>query len=138
MKQFAYDVAATYRIYSKMSRNPPPVFTDNKFKLAELCFNSFKNSLAGLRVKVWVILNDCPPEYEAMVRRVWGPEDLEVVHFPGVTNGTTLNEAAIILWEQTDAETVYFSDDDYVYLPGGFQRAVDFLKQNADVDFVTL
>src|SRR6187455_1675133 len=96
MNQFAYDLAATYRIYSKMSRNPPPIFPDNKFKLAELCFNSFKNSVEGLRVKLWVILNDCPPEYEAMVRRAWG-DDFTLVRFAGVTNGTTLNEAATIL-----------------------------------------
>jgi hypothetical protein len=138
MNQFAYDVAAAYRIYYKMSRNPPPVFPDSKFKLAELCFNSFKNSLGGLRVKLWVILNDCPPEYEDMIRRVWGSEGLVVLKFPGVTNGTTLNEASIILREQTDAEIVYFSDDDYVYLPGQFPRAVEFLKQNADVDFIAL
>lgn len=138
MNQFAYDVAATYRIYPKMSKNRPPVFPEDKFKLAEFCLNSFKNSMGGLRVKLWVILNGCPPEYDDMVKRVWNSEDLVLVHYPGIPSGTTLNEAACILRDQTDAEIVYFADDDYVYLPGQFHLAVDFLKQNADADFLAL
>src|SRR5208283_4729743 len=131
MNQFAYDVAVAYRIYPKMSINRPPIFPEDKFKLAELCLHSFKNSLGGLRVKLWVLLNDCPPEYEAMFKRVWNPEDLVLMRYSGVAAGTTIYEASRILREQTDAEIVYFSDDDYVYLPGEFPQAVEFLKQNA-------
>jgi hypothetical protein len=138
MSQFSYDVAVAYRIYPKMSINRPPIFPEDKFKLAELCLNSFKNSLGGLKVKLWVLLNDCPPEYDAMFKRVWNSEDLVLMHYSGVAAGTTIYEASRILREQTDAEIVYFSDDDYVYLPGQFHIAVDFLKQNADADFVTL
>ncbi len=138
MNQFSYDVAAAYKIYYKMSKNPPPIFPDNKFKLAELCFQSFKNSLTGLRVKLWVILNDCPPEYEAMIQRVWGVEDLTIIKFPGVGNMITTTEQVRHLTAQTAAELVCLSDDDYFYRPGQFHRAVDFLRQNLDVDFVTL
>src|SRR5271170_4292894 len=138
MSQFSYDLAVAYRIYSGAQSSPASIFADDKFKLVELCFNSFKNSLEGLRVKLWVFLNDCPPEYEAMIKRVWSSVDLVLVRFPGVSNATTLNEASRILREQTDAEIVYFTDDDYFYLPGQFHLAVDFLKQNADADFVTL
>ena len=138
MNQFAYDVAVAYRIYPKMSINRPPIFPEDKFKLAELCLYSFKNSLGGLKVKLWVLLNGCPPEYEAMFKRVWNAEDLVLVQYSGVAAGTTLYEASRILKEQTDAEIVYFSDDDYLYLPGQFPQAVDFLRQNANADFVTL
>jgi hypothetical protein len=138
MSQFSYDLAVAYRIYSGRQTSPASIFADDKFKLVELCFNSFKNSLGGMRVKLWVILNGCPPEYDAMIKRVWGAENLVLVHFPGVSSTTTHYEASRILMDQTDAEIVYFSDDDYFYLPGQFPLAVDFLKQNADVDFVTL
>jgi hypothetical protein len=138
MSQFSYDLAAAYRIYSGAQTSPGSIFAKDKFKMVELCFNSFKNSLGGLRVKLWVILNDCPPEYEAMIKRVWGADDLVLVRFPGVSNTTTLYEASRILMDQTDAEIVYFSDDDYVYLPGQFPLAIDFLRQNADADFITL
>lgn len=139
MSQFSYDVAVAYRIYPKVSTNcgnHPPIFREDKLKLAEFCLKSFKKSLGGLRVKLWVILNDCPPEYEEMIRRVWGSEHLVLVRFPGVSGSVTLDEAARILREQIDAGIVYFSDDDYFYLPGQFHLAVDFLKQNPDADFI--
>ncbi len=138
MSKFSYDLAITYRVYPKMSKNPPPIFPDNKFKLVELCLISLKRSVTGMRVKLWAILNGCPPEYEELFERVWGKEDLVIVRFPNIPSAKTLYEASRILVEQTDSEMVYFGDDDYFYLPGQFHLAVDFLKQNADADFATL
>ena len=137
MSQFSYDLAVAYRINPKMSAHRPPVFAEDKFKLAELCLKSFKDSLGGLRVKVWALLNNCPPEYEAIFTKLWPEEDLVLVRFPGVAAGKTLHEQSRILAEQTDAEIVYFAEDDYFYLPGQFQQAVNFLKQNPDADFAT-
>jgi hypothetical protein len=135
MSQFRYDLAVAYRIYPKMSATPPPVFADDKFKLAELCLKSFKESVAGLRVKLWVLLNDCPPAYEKLLTDLWPAEDLVLVRYPGVPPGITLQEQLRILVEQTDAEITYFAEDDYFYLPGQFEQAVNFLKQNPDADF---
>jgi hypothetical protein len=135
MSQLGYDVAVAYRINPKMSASRPPVFAEDKFKLAEFCFKSFRDSLGGLRVKLWVLLNRCPPEYEALFTRLWPAEDLVLVRFPGVPAGTTLFEQSRILTEQKDAEIVYCAEDDYFYLPGQFRQAVEFLKQNADADF---
>ena len=137
MSQFAYDVAVAYRIYPKVSANRPPIFAEDKYKLAELCFRSFKDSLAGLRVKLWVLLNNCPPVYETIFTRGWASEDLVLVRYEGVGGGTTLHEQSRILMEQTDAEIVYFAEDDYFYLPGQFQLGVSFLRQNPDADFAT-
>ena len=86
---------------------------------------------------MWVLLNNCPPAYEALFTQLWSSEDLVLVRFPGVAAGTTLHEQFRILVEQTDAEIVYFAEDDYFYLPGQFQQAVNFLKQNPDADFAT-
>ena len=140
MGQFSYDVAVAYRIYPKVSNtcnNHPPIFAEDKLKLAELCLKSFKKSLGGLRVKLWAILNDCPPAYESIFTKLWAPEDLVLLRYPGVGAGTTLHEQARILIEQTDAEIVHFAEDDYFYLPDQFHLAVNFLKQNLDADFVT-
>ena len=137
MSQFNYDLAVAYRINPKMSASRPPIFAEDKFKLAEFCLKSFKNSLGGLRVKLWALLNNCPPEYEALFKSVWPEEDLVLVRFPGVAAGTTLHEQSRILAEQTDAEIAYFAEDDYFYLPGQFQQAVNFLRQNPDADFAT-
>ncbi len=136
MSQFNYDVAVAYRIYPKVSSHSPPVFTEDKLKLAGLCLKSFKKSLGRLRVKLWVLLDNCPPIYETMFTQLWAAEDLVLMRYPGVGDGTTLREQTRILMEQTDAEVVYFAEDDYFYLPDQFHLAVDFLKQNPDADFV--
>ena len=139
MSRFSYDLAVAYRIYPKISiscANRPPIFIEDKLKLAELCLKSFKNSLGGLRVKLWALLNDCPTAYESIFTKLWAPEDLVLLRYPGVGAGTTLHEQARILMEQTDAEIVHFAEDDYFYLPDQFHLAVDFLKQNPDADFV--
>jgi len=137
MSQFQYDLAVAYRVYPKVSANPPPVFADNKFKLVELCLKSFKASLGNMRVKVWALLNNCPPEYEALFTQLWPAEDLVIVRYAGISGGETLHEQQRILSEQTDAEIVYLAEDDYYYLPNQFALAVNFLRQNPDADFVT-
>jgi hypothetical protein len=90
-----------------------------------------------MRVKVWVLLNNCPSEYETLFTSLWPAEDLILVRYPGVGGGMTLHEQQRLLMEQTDAEIVYLAEDDYFYLPNQFQLAVDFLKQNPDADFAT-
>jgi hypothetical protein len=137
MSQFSYDLAVAYRIYPKPSSSRPSVFADDKFKLIELCFQSFKESVGNLKVKLWVLLNNCPPEFEEIFTKRWPAEDLVLLRYPGVPPGTTLHEQSRILMEQTDAKVVYFAEDDYFYLPGQFQLAVEFLRDNPDVDFVT-
>lgn len=138
MKQFSYDVVVAYRVYPKISTNgnPPPVFPDDKLKLTEFCLQSYKNSLGGLRVKMWAILNTCPPEYEALFRRIWPAEDLEIVKLTGAGPGNTVHKQLEILVAQTDAEIVHFAEDDYFYLPGQLLAAVDFIRQNPDADFI--
>ncbi len=140
MSQFSYDVAVAYRIYPKVSAscgNRPPIFSEDKLKLSELCLKSFKSSLGGLRVKLWALLDNCPPAYETIFTQLWAPEDLVLMRYPGIGDGATFREQSRILMEQTDAEIVHFAEDDYFYLPDQFRLAVDFLKQNPDADFVT-
>lgn len=139
MNRFGYDVAVTCRVYPRVSASSrPPIFPEDKLKLCELCLKSFRESVGGMRVKLWAILNDCPPEYDDMFRRIWGVADLVLVHYPGVPPSVTLYEATRILTEQTDAEIVFLACDDYFYLPAEFRRAVDFMRQNPGADFVSV
>lgn len=137
MNEYKYDLAVAYRIYPKMSAHLPSVFSDNKLKLAELCLKSFKASLGNLRVKIWVLLDNCPAAYEAMFARLWLPKDLVFQRYPGVGDAATFREQSRILMEQTDAEYIYLAEDDYFYLPGQFAQSVSFLKQNPDAHFVS-
>jgi hypothetical protein len=136
MSQYKYDLAVAYRIYPKVSSSRPQIFADDKLQLAEFCLTSFKNSLGGLRVKLWVLLNDCPPAYEEIFTRRFAPEDLVLVRYSGVGPAITLHEQFRLLVEQTDAEFVGFAEDDYFYLPGQLEVAVQFFRQNPDADFI--
>jgi len=130
------DLAVAYRIYPGVSRTPA-FFSTDKFKLSEMCLHSFQKALGGLRVKVWAILDGCPPEYEALFREKFGPDELEILTPSKIGNLATFSLQIDILQRQTEAEFVYFAEDDYFYLPDALEKMVAFMRQNRDVDFVT-
>jgi len=133
-----YDVAVAYRICPHMSRTPPPVHQDSKFKLAGLCLRSFKASLGTLRAKLWVILDQCPPEYETLFTALFPAEDLVLLRFNGIGNQATFGKQLEILTTQTDADFVYLAEDDYFYLPDKFHLALDLLRHHPEIDFCSL
>jgi hypothetical protein len=133
-----YDVAIAYRIYPKVAKPALGLpFSDDKYQLAEVCLESFRRSLGGLQVKIWVLLDGCPPNYADLFRKYFEPEDLTFIPLQGVGNYQTFNRQIEILLEQNDAELIYFAEDDYFYLPNQFHLMTDFLKAYPDADFVT-
>jgi hypothetical protein len=131
-----YDVAVAYRIYPKVSR-VPPVFPNDKYKLSELCLKSFKDSLGSLKVKMFVLLDNCPPSYEGLFKRYFDEQDLELIRLNGVGNRATFSMQIDILLNQTNSEIVYFAEDDYLYLPNQFESMLQFLQKEDQVDFVS-
>jgi hypothetical protein len=133
-----YDIAIAYRIYPRVSQ--PAVglpFSDDKLRLSEICLRSFRESLKGLRVKMWVLLDDCPDSFAALFTKYFEAEDLVLVRLPGVGNLATFAKQIEILLAQTDSDLVYFAEDDYFYLPNAFSRMAEFLRANSDVDFIS-
>lgn len=130
------DLAVAYRIYPGVSRSPA-FFSTDKYKLSEMCLRSFRSALGGLQVKVWALLDGCPPEYESLFREALGDCDLEIVSLNKIGNLGTFELQIDLLTKQTDAPYVYFAEDDYFYLPGAMEKMVTFMRQNADADFVT-
>ena len=132
------DVAIAYRIYPKVAEDAVPLpFSDDKLRLSEVCLKSFKASLAGLRVKVWVLLDSCPPEFAELFKKYFCPEELILLNLEGSGNEATFRKQLDILITQQDAEVVYFAEDDYFYLPDQFRGMIDFLLAHEDVDFVS-
>ncbi len=134
-----YDLAVAYRVYPKVSKPAQSLpFGDNKLRQAEICLRSFRNSLGDLRVKIWAILDGCPPEYRALFERCFKPEDLVLVETDGIGNRATYGKQLDILLSQDDAEFVYLAEDDYLYLPNAFPLLLRFLRDSEDADFATL
>lgn len=130
-----YDVAVAYRIYPGSSRAKPPIYADNKLKLAEICLRSFKLGLGSLKVKIWAILDTCPPEYEKLFTSLFAPEDLELVRCPKAGNCATFAKQIEILTAQEDSDLIYFGEDDYIYRPEAFPQMVSFMRNHPDADF---
>lgn len=132
------DLAVAYRIYPEVSKPATGLpFSEDKYLLSEVCLRSFKESLGDLRAKIWVLLDGCPPEYEALFRKYFAQEDLNLVQLDGVGNRATFSKQIEILLEQREADFVYFAEDDYFYLPNQFHLMLDFLSANADAHFVS-
>jgi hypothetical protein len=137
-KTTSYDLAVAYRIYPGVSKAAVGLpFGEDKLQLSEICLRSLKECLGSLRVKVWALLDGCPPEYELLFRRYIDPEDLIVLRFDGIGNRATFSKQVDILLEQQDAELVYFAEDDYFYLPGQFHAMLDFANAHTDVHCIS-
>jgi hypothetical protein len=130
------DLAVAYRIYPGVSKSPA-YFSTDKFKLSEMCLQSFRRALGGLRVKVWALLDGCPPEYETLFRETLQGCELEILSLNKIGNLATFSQQIDLLSGQTDAPYVYFAEDDYFYLPNALEKMVAFMRENRDVDFVT-
>jgi hypothetical protein len=131
-------MAVAYRICPKATTSSSWLpYGDDKYRLSEICLKSFKNSLTGLRVKVWVLLDDCPPEYADLFRKYFDRNDLVLLSLGGIGNRATFRRQLEILLEQRDADVVYFAEDDYLYVPGRFRCMIDFLLAHEDVHFVS-
>ncbi len=130
------NLAIAYRIYPGVSKIPA-VFPDDKLKLSALCLQSLKTALGHLRVKVWVLLDGCPPIYERLFRAYFSDNELEVIYLDKIGNLATFSMQVDILVRQTEADLVYFAEDDYFYLPDALVRMVSFARDNPDADFVT-
>lgn len=127
-----------YRIYPALAEAASALpWGDTKYRFAEICVKSFKECLAGLRAKIWVLLDGCPPEYAELFRKYFHPDHLTLLNLSGIGNRATFLKQIEILLEQQDAEVVYFAEDDYLYLPGQFRSMYEFLLAHEDVQFLT-
>jgi hypothetical protein len=134
---FKYDLAVCYRICPAMSRSAPAVFGGDKYLLSEVALESFKASLGKLSVKMWVLLDNCPPEYEKLFTDLFDAGDLVLERHPGIGNRGTLLRQFQIIAEQEDAELIYLAEDDYLYHPNSFEEVVGLLRKHPEVDFIT-
>ena len=132
-----YDLAVCYRIYPRVSGQPIFGFRE-KLALVRLNLESFNEAVGQLKVKMWVLLDNCPPSYRELVASLFPETSVEFVSLGGEGNEATFARQIDILAAQQAAELVYFAEDDYLYLPGALERAVDFLRRHPEADAVNV
>lgn len=120
-----------------MSTSGPVIFENDKYLLSKISLESFKASLGTMRVKMFVLLDNCPESYVKLFTDLWAAEDLILERLGGIGNRGTLLRQFEVLCEQKDAELVYASEDDYVYHPNSFQDVVAFMRNHPEADFLT-
>ncbi|HEY1789833.1 MAG TPA: glycosyltransferase family 2 protein [Verrucomicrobiae bacterium] len=129
-----YDLAVCYRIYPGVSGNPIFGFRE-KLPLLRLNLETFKDSLGGLKVKMWVLLDKCPAAYSDLLNELFPETEMKIISLGGEGNGATFRRQVDILRKQADSDLVYFAEDDYIYLPRSLEHTVQFMRGHSDVDF---
>lgn len=132
-----YDLAVCCRIYPGLTGNPILGFQD-KFAIVRLNLETLREAVGGLKIKLWVLLDNCPPAYAKLVRFIFPDTAVELISLPGEGNAATFTRQIDILSRQRDAELVYFVEDDYLHLPRALERAVTFLRNHPEADALTL
>ena len=136
-KKEKYDLAVAYRICPRMPEKEMAVCPRDKLKLSEICLRSFRESLGSLKVKMWVLLDNCPPEYGALFLKYFDEKNLKLIKLGGIGNQATFGLQLELLANQKDSEIIYFVEDDYLFLPNQFAEMIYFLKFHSDVHFVS-
>jgi hypothetical protein len=123
-------------MYPGLSKAAEP-FGMEKERLARACLRSFRESLGPLRVRIWAILDGCPPVFAEMFQELFPAQDLSIEQMNGAGNVGTFERQIDLLTRQTEADLVFLAEDDYLYRPRAFPALVDYLAAFPDVDFVT-
>lgn len=131
-----YDLAIAYRIYPGVSKMPF-IHSDNKLKLAEAGIRSLKVALSNIRARMFCIMDNCPPEYETMIKKYFNDDDLEFMRFNGAGNQRTFGVQIETLLNQTYSEVVFFAEDDYIYRKETIYSAIQLIKKNPKAHFIT-
>jgi hypothetical protein len=131
-----YDLAVAWRIYPLVSSDPI-AYKEDKLKMVSNGILSFQKSVLDLKVKYFFILDGCPKSYNDLIFDLLDADNIEIIQTDSIGNAMTFKKQIEILSTQNDSDNIYFAEDDYFYLPDGFKKCIELLKQN-DVDFISL
>lgn len=135
-----YDLAIAHRVCPILAKTADH-FTD-KYKMVEATAASLANALVGFNVKLVVILDGCPSEYERLFNETFGSGKVENVDYSCISTlsigntATYAKQLEILSAVASKAKYLYFSEDDYIYKDSAFVAMMDFLNEEG-VDFVT-
>jgi len=130
------ELTVALRVYPGISKEPA-FHPDDKLKLFGLSIRSLVPALEDVSTRVVFLLDRCPPEYRDLIEPLFQHIPHTFVEFDGAGNHRTFSEQIDIL-SAAETEYVCFAEDDYLYRAGSFRKALDFMRSDGYVDFVTL
>ena len=140
-----YDLAIAHRVCPTLSTTA--VGFSSKIEMVKATTESLAIALSGLSVKLIIILDGCPSEYEdiflekfpnhGLVDDTTIRVDMVIIKTPSIGNQATWARQIDELLSVTDAPYLYFSEDDYLYKPFAFYAMIDFLNRNSEASFCT-
>lgn len=128
-------LAICYRIYPGISKIPS-IHSNNKLKMSELCLRSFVRALDNIDAKIWVILDNCPQDYNSLFDKYLAGYQYELINVNKLGNAATFQMQMDILSKQNFSENIFFAEDDYFYLPKALYWTMQFFEQKK-CDFCT-
>lgn len=131
-----YDLILAHRVSPSLSKEM--IGFSDKHSMVESCTESIKCALAPLRTKMIVILDGCSADYERIFTSRFQHSNLEIIrNEPAIGNHATFAQQTKLLGENMKSgDAVYYSEDDYYYVPEAFQRMIEFLHAPG-VDFIS-
>lgn len=132
-----FDLAVCYRIYPRVSGNSIFAFKD-KLALTQLNLETFREAVGDLKIRMWVLLDNCPPAYEKLLTSIFPNTPMDIIKLNGEGNWATFARQIDVLSQQTASDLVYFAEDDYLYLPHSMESGVAFLRSHSEADCLTL
>lgn len=114
-----------YRLTDIKATNPSPYLQENKFRLNELCLESFVGAFKEVEPEMVFICDYCDSRYRDLINGVV-PFKHEIIFTELGINGTCLKQYELA---KQDKGIIFFNECDYLWLPSSGQIIVEAIKK---------
>jgi len=115
-----------YRMSSVLSVNKPPIFEDNRFKIAKTCFKTFVGAFKDVKPKIHFIFDNCGKEFLEMVQELC-PFKF-TYEFAQYGNYNSCLKQYNLAQENKD-DVFLFIEDDYIWKEGVGKYFIEAVKE---------
>ena len=115
-----------YRLSDRISKNRPPIFKDDKFRVVRLCLRSFTKALEGVESDIFFMLDRCPGNYLEMIKEIF-PRKFEYEFTDYGHYNSALKQYNLA--DKTDDEVILFVEDDYLWTEGSVKQLINATKE---------
>lgn len=130
----SHAVIVFYRIYPQPNQKSP-IFKDDKFRLTQICLDSFTTAFKSIKPYVVFLLDSCPPSYHQLIQSQTLDHEIVLLNRAGRLYSFL---AQLELAQQLPSDTlVYFAEDDYYYLPDAGPELIQALNHYDSVSLLT-